>query len=136
MIVRLSARACARLRECMRAYACVCERVRACACACVRVACVWRACGVRACVRVRSCVRACSLNATASAMRDGYDTRVGERGMGLSGGERQRVAIVRALLTQARKEKHARAAVLREGAPISSSLVFTYSPGGGCMDAP
>jgi len=40
------------------------------------------------------------LNATASAMRDGYDTRVGERGMGLSGGERQRVAIARALLTQ------------------------------------
>lgn len=33
---------------------------------------------------------------------DGYDTRVGERGMTLSGGQRQRVAIARTLLTDPR----------------------------------
>lgn len=33
-----------------------------------------------------------------SALRDGYDTKVGERGIKLSGGERQRVAIARAIL--------------------------------------
>ncbi|MBF0932239.1 MAG: ATP-binding cassette domain-containing protein [candidate division SR1 bacterium] len=32
------------------------------------------------------------------ALKDGYDTLVGERGIKLSGGERQRVAIARAIL--------------------------------------
>jgi ATP-binding cassette, subfamily B, heavy metal transporter len=43
--------------------------------------------------------RLAQLHEFTSSLPDGYETRVGDRGMKLSGGERQRIAIARALLT-------------------------------------
>lgn len=47
---------------------------------------------------VRAAARGASIDRFIEAMPDGYDTRVGERGLKLSGGEKQRVAIARTLL--------------------------------------
>lgn len=47
---------------------------------------------------VVAAARAASLDTFVAALPEGYDTRVGERGLKLSGGEKQRVAIARALL--------------------------------------
>ena len=47
---------------------------------------------------VETAARAAQLESFIRQLPDGYDTRVGERGLKLSGGEKQRVAIARALL--------------------------------------
>jgi len=48
--------------------------------------------------RIVEAARAARLHDFVSALPQGYDTNVGERGLKLSGGEKQRVAIARALL--------------------------------------
>ena len=47
---------------------------------------------------IQQAARAANIHDDIMAMADGYDTRVGERGLRLSGGQKQRVAIARAIL--------------------------------------
>jgi ATP-binding cassette subfamily B protein len=51
---------------------------------------------------IKDAARRARVDEFAAAFEDGYDTRVGERGITLSGGQRQRVAIARALLVDPR----------------------------------
>jgi ATP-binding cassette, subfamily B, bacterial len=51
---------------------------------------------------VEAAARAAEAHGFITALRDGYDTVVGERGLTLSGGQRQRVALARAILTDPR----------------------------------
>jgi ATP-binding cassette subfamily B protein/ATP-binding cassette subfamily C protein/ATP-binding cassette subfamily B multidrug efflux pump len=50
---------------------------------------------------IENAARLADLDADIARFPQGYETRVGERGVTLSGGQRQRVAIARALLTDA-----------------------------------
>jgi ATP-binding cassette subfamily B protein len=49
---------------------------------------------------VREAARHAALDGFIERLPDGYDTRIGERGLKLSGGERQRIAIARLILKQ------------------------------------
>jgi len=51
--------------------------------------------------QIEAASRMADLHGDVMRLPDGYDTRVGERGVTLSGGQRQRVAIARALLSRA-----------------------------------
>ena len=50
---------------------------------------------------IREAAKAANIDSDIMQMPDGYDTRVGERGVRLSGGQKQRVAIARAILRRA-----------------------------------
>ena len=68
--------------------------------------------------------RLCGLDIFAEKQPEGYDTQVGQGGILLSGGERQRIALVRALL------KDARILLLDESTPALDALSELQIQGG------
>jgi ATP-binding cassette subfamily B protein len=51
---------------------------------------------------IEAAARSAHIHTFIQGLPDGYETRVGERGLKLSGGEKQRVAIARAILKRPR----------------------------------
>lgn len=47
--------------------------------------------------QVRACAKTADADGFINRMQDGYDTLIGERGVGLSGGQRQRISLARAI---------------------------------------
>jgi ABC-type transport system involved in Fe-S cluster assembly fused permease/ATPase subunit len=88
---------------------------------------------------VATAIRLAHLDAFISQLPDGYQTRVGERGLKLSGGEKQRVAIARTILKRApilvfdeatssldSKSEQAILSALKEVAKGHTSLVIAH----------
>lgn len=88
---------------------------------------------------VERAARVAHLHELIMSLPDGYDTRVGERGMKLSGGERQRVSIARAVLKSPRiyvfdeatssldsQTEHEILAAFREISRHTSTLVIAH----------
>jgi ABC-type multidrug transport system fused ATPase/permease subunit len=88
---------------------------------------------------IEEAARHAQLHDRITAMPEGYDTRIGDRGLLLSGGERQRVAIARALVRRPRLllldeatsmlDAAAEAALLqglRKAAPACTTILITH----------
>jgi ATP-binding cassette subfamily B protein len=81
---------------------------------------------------IEEAARCAELHACVATLPQGYDTRVGERGLALSGGERQRVAIARALLRRPRVLLLDEATSMLDAATESAVLAQLQHAAAGC----